>query len=146
MDCSQDSITHGPKHNNHMDSNLEISEDTIWKTFIVSLEYMTSAILFALSAHHTPNLRSCKGISQTSQGFLEHQYLLYRLLTFPFNINHAPSRKNITILQQEIHWLLTLETTCNTRFLLASPVGEKKKSCSRSLRLYWYIYQMLLPW
>jgi len=31
MDCSQDSITHGPKHNNHMDSNLEISETIVCK-------------------------------------------------------------------------------------------------------------------
>jgi len=135
VDCSHDSIIYGPKHNNHMDSNLEISEDTICKTFIVSLEYMASAILGALTAHHVPNLRSCKGISKTSQEFLQHQYLLYRLLTFPFNINHAPSRKNTRLLQQEIHWLLTFETTCNTRFLLASPEGEKKKGCCRSSSL-----------
>lgn len=138
----------------HMDPNIIITWIQIWNLRGHNLQdiycffgiYMASAILCALTAHHTPNLRSCKGISQTSQEFLEHQYLLQRLLIFPFNINQAPSRKNTRFLQQEIHWLPTLETTRNTKFLLANPGGERKKGCCISLSLYWYTSEMLLPW
>ena len=70
---------------------------------------MDPAILYALTANQIPFLTPCKRTS-TVLGLLEHQYVLFWLIR----------EKNVW--DQDICWLLILQTTCNIGFLLFSVV------------------------
>jgi len=49
---------------------------------------MGHVILYMFTAQQIPALRSIWGKSQRVWGFSEHQYLLFYMFTFHFNVNH----------------------------------------------------------
>lgn len=64
------------------------------------------------------DLKSFKWTSWTKWEFSELQYLLFLFCTSLHNVNHALSGHTHThVLDQEVHWLLVLKTTCSTSFL-----------------------------
>jgi len=82
---------------------------TQWLGLIVSLKTMGRAILCALTANQTLFLTPCKGTS-TVWGLLEHHYVLLWLI------------REKHVWDQDICWLLILQTACGIGFLLFSVV------------------------
>jgi len=80
-----------------------------WLGLTISLKTMDPAILYALTANQTLFLMPCKWTSSV-WGLLEHQYMLYWLI------------RGKHVWDQDICWLLILQTACNIGFLLFSVV------------------------
>jgi hypothetical protein len=67
---------------------------------------------------HQTSVSSCKETSQAEWGFLRHQYLLFWLVTFAFNVNITLPMKNV--FSESKNPLATSFWNCLQYWLLAS--------------------------